>query len=50
VTITETDRFDVLSFYYDMGNLTIITTHNVNFYSFFENSQDEHSCLFLETR
>ncbi len=31
VTITETDRFEVLSLYYDMGNLTIITTHNVGF-------------------
>jgi hypothetical protein len=29
VTITETDRFETLSLYYDMGNLTIITTHNV---------------------
>ncbi|CAF2160810.1 unnamed protein product [Rotaria magnacalcarata] len=28
VTITETDRFETLSLYYDMGNLTIITTHN----------------------
>ncbi|CAF3271861.1 unnamed protein product [Rotaria sp. Silwood2] len=29
VTITETNRFETLSLYYDMGNLTIITTHNV---------------------
>ncbi|CAF2824206.1 unnamed protein product, partial [Rotaria sp. Silwood2] len=28
VTITETNRFETLSLYYDMGNLTIITTHN----------------------
>jgi hypothetical protein len=32
VTITETDRFETLCLYYDMGNLTIITTHNVKLY------------------
>ena len=30
VNVTETDRFDVISMYYDLGNLTIITTHHVS--------------------
>ena len=29
VTLTETDRFETLSLYYDVGDLTIIITHNV---------------------
>ncbi|CAF3785970.1 unnamed protein product [Rotaria sp. Silwood1] len=28
VTITETDRFETICLYYDIGNLIIITTHN----------------------
>ncbi len=34
MTITETDRFETFCLYYDIGNLTIITTHNVKLYSF----------------
>ncbi len=34
MTITETDRFETFCLYYDISNLTIITTHNVKLYSF----------------
>jgi hypothetical protein len=44
VTITETDRFETLSLYYDKGNLTIITTHNVRWF-FFLNLFLSYRCL-----